>query len=197
MSDEQKKEQDTPSTEEKSVPEVKETKEEVKATPEEKVNSAEKKADESTESKEEAPAEGGEAEAEAPGKPVEDEEKIAEEEEARKKQEEEEKLAAEETKASDLRPGMTIRLHQTINEGEKSRVQVFQGIIIALRGKTPETKTVTLQKKSFGVMVEKIFPLASPLIEKIEVVKIAKVRRSKLYYLRDYGKRLKETLVKK
>ncbi|MFC1597945.1 50S ribosomal protein L19 [Patescibacteria group bacterium] len=103
---------------------------------------------------------------------------------------------AEEIAIPDLRPGMTIRIHQKIKEGDKERVQVFQGIIIAMRGKTPETKTVTVQKNSFGVLVEKIFPLASPLISKIEIVKTAKVRRSKLYFLRDYTKRLKETLAK-
>lgn len=157
------------------------------------------------ESKEEQPAqeeavENAEEKTEEPkedeGTPVEDEEQIAAQEEQAKEQAEEEALEAEEISFPDLRPGMTVRLHQRITEGEKSRVQVFQGIIIALRGKTPETKTVTLQKKSFGVMVEKIFPLASPMIEKIEVVKIAKVRRAKLNYLREYGKRLKETLVK-
>lgn len=133
---------------------------------------------------------------EEPGAPVEDEEMIATQEAQAKEQAEEEAVAATEIAFPDLRPGMTIRLHQKINEGEKSRIQVFQGMVIALRGKTPVTKTVTLQKKSFGVMVEKIFPLASPMIEKIEVVKIAKVRRAKLNYLREYGKRLKETLVK-
>lgn len=97
---------------------------------------------------------------------------------------------------SDLRPGMTVRVHQKIKEGDKERIQIFQGIVIALRGQTPETKTVTLRKKSFGVGVEKIFPLASPLIAKIELVKTAKVRRAKLYFLRDYAKRLKETLAK-
>lgn len=135
-------------------------------------------------------------EEEPAGEPVEDEEKIAEQEELAKKQAEEEALAAEEIALPDLEPGMTIRIHEKIKEGEKERVQVFQGIIIALRGKTPETKTVTVQKNSFGVTVEKIYPLASPIIDKIEVVKKAKVRRSKLYFLRDYNKRLKETLVK-
>lgn len=130
------------------------------------------------------------------GAPVEDPAVIAAQEEAAKQQAKEEALEAEEIGFPDLRSGMTIRLHQKIKEGNKERIQVFQGIVIALRGKTLETKTVTLQKKSFGVMVEKIFPLASPLIEKIEVVKIAKVRRAKLYYLTDYKKRLKETLVK-
>lgn len=109
----------------------------------------------------------------------------------------EETLPAEEVKAQELRPGMTIRVHQKIKEsGDKTRIQVFQGIIIAMRGKTPATRTMTVQKESFGVMVEKIFPIASPLIDKIEVVKQARVRRSKLYFLADYRKRLKETFVK-
>ncbi|MBI2410712.1 MAG: 50S ribosomal protein L19 [Candidatus Kerfeldbacteria bacterium] len=100
------------------------------------------------------------------------------------------------TKYDSLRPGMTIRVHQKIKEGEKERIQVFQGMIIALRGKTHETKTITVQKNSFGVLVDKIFPLASPLIDKIEIVKVARVRRAKLYFLKKYGKRLKETLVR-
>ncbi|HLD21515.1 MAG TPA: 50S ribosomal protein L19 [Patescibacteria group bacterium] len=96
-----------------------------------------------------------------------------------------------------LRTGMTVRVHQKIKEGEKERIQVFQGIITALRGKTANTKTMTVQKNSFGILVERIYPLASPIIAKIEVVKKAKVRRSKLTYLAQYRKRLKETFVKK
>src|SRR3989339_783768 len=134
--------------------------------------------------------------------PVADEEKIKEQEAEAKRQAEEEALAAEEATIQSLRPGMTIRIHQKIKEeakkgdkeGDKERIQIFQGIILALNGKTPVTKTVTVMKKSFGVMVEKIFPLASPMIAKIEVVKIAKVRHAKLYFLREYTKRLKETL---
>lgn len=142
------------------------------------------------------PVEEATVETTEPAEPTEEEKRIAEEQEAARLKAEEEALAAEQVATEELRPGLTIRVHQKIKEGEKERVQVFQGIIIALRGKTPETKTMTVQKQSFGVMVEKIFPLASPLIEKIEVVKKAKVRRSKLYFLRDYSKRLKETLVK-
>ncbi len=174
MSDEEKKKEEQP----KSEPEAAKKQEEKAGAP--------------IEEKEEVKVE----EISADAKEIE-EKKIAEEEAAAKKQAEEAAMEAEKVKVEDLRPGMTIRLHQKIKEGEKERIQVFQGIIIALKGNTPATKTVTLQKTSFGVMVEKIFPLASPLIEKIEVVKIAKVRRSKLYYLRDYTKRLKETLVKK
>jgi large subunit ribosomal protein L19 len=108
----------------------------------------------------------------------------------------EETAPAEDATVQNLRPGMTVRVHQKITEGDKQRVQVFQGIITAMRGKTPETKTMTVQKSSFGVTVEKIFPTGSPLIEKIQVVKQAKVRRSKLYFLKGYSKRLKETFVK-
>jgi large subunit ribosomal protein L19 len=126
-----------------------------------------------------------------------DEDRVAKEAEAAKQQAAEEALAAEEVKdEQELRPGMTVRVHFKIKEGEKERIQVFQGMILALRGKTTPTKTMTVRKVSFGVGVERIFPLASPLIEKIEIVKIAKVRRSKLFFVRDYGKRLKETLVK-
>lgn len=108
----------------------------------------------------------------------------------------EETAPAEDVAAQELRPGMTVRVHQKITEGDKQRVQIFQGIITAMRGKTPETKTITVQKNSFGVKVDKIFPTGSPLIEKIQVVKQAKVRRSKLYFLKGYSKRLKETFVK-
>ncbi len=129
---------------------------------------------------------------------VTDEEREAAEAAAAKQQAEEEALAAEEVKdEQELRPGMTVRVHFKIREGEKERIQVFQGMILALRGKTAPTKTMTVRKVSFGIGVERIFPLASPLIEKIEIVKIAKVRRSKLFFIRDYGKRLKETLVNK
>lgn len=108
----------------------------------------------------------------------------------------EEAAPAEDVTVQELRPGMTVRVHQKITEGDKQRVQIFQGIITAMRGKTPETKTITVQKNSFGVTVEKVFPTGSPLIEKIQVVKQAKVRRSKLYFLKGYTKRLKETFVK-
>ena len=97
----------------------------------------------------------------------------------------------------ELRPGYTVKLYQKVKEGDKERIQFFDGIVIALKGKTPATKTVTLRKVSYGVGVEKIFPLASPTITKIDILKKAKVRRSKLYYLRDYDKRLKEKAVKK
>ncbi len=97
----------------------------------------------------------------------------------------------------DLAPfqvGDTVNVHVRIREGEKERIQVFKGVVIRKRqGKTGATFTV--RKVSYGIGVERIFPTHSPLIEKIEVLSQAKVRRSRLYYLRKrHGKaaRLKE-----
>ena len=93
-----------------------------------------------------------------------------------------------------VRTGDTVRAHIRIVEGEKERVQVFEGVVIRLHGGGAR-KTMTVRKISFGVGVERILPLHSPRLEKVEVVKRAKVRRAKLYYLRELrGKaaRLKE-----
>ena len=93
-----------------------------------------------------------------------------------------------------VRIGDTVRAHIRIVEGEKERIQVFEGVVIRLHGGGAR-KTMTVRKISFGVGVERILPLHSPRLEKVEVVKRAKVRRAKLYYLRDLrGKaaRLKE-----
>lgn len=97
-----------------------------------------------------------------------------------------------------LKTGYTVRVHQKIKEGDKERIQIFEGLIIKMNGGTGVTGTVTVRKISEGIGVEKIFPIHSPNIVKIEVKKIAKVRRSKLYYMRDLsGKsaRLKEKQV--
>ena len=96
--------------------------------------------------------------------------------------------------ASAVRIGDTVRAHIRIVEGEKERVQVFEGVVIRLHGGGAR-ETMTVRKVSFGVGVERILPLHSPRLVKVEVVKRAKVRRAKLYYLRDLrGKaaRLKE-----
>ena len=84
----------------------------------------------------------------------------------------------------DLRSGDSVRVHTLIKEGDKERVQIFEGVVIGQhRGGTRASFTV--RKVSFGQGVERIFPLHSPTIQKVEVVRSAKVRRAKLYYLRD------------
>jgi large subunit ribosomal protein L19 len=94
-----------------------------------------------------------------------------------------------------FRPGDTVRVHVKIKEGDKYRIQVFEGVIIAQKSNRVSS-TFTVRKVSFGYGIERIFPLHSPIIEKLEVVKSGKVRRARLYYLRGRrGKaaRLKET----
>ena len=82
-----------------------------------------------------------------------------------------------------FRPGDTVKVHVKIKEGEKERVQVFEGTVIGLR-RARNHSTFTVRKISFGTGVERIFPLHSPVIDKIEVVRSGRVRRAKLYYLR-------------
>ncbi len=95
---------------------------------------------------------------------------------------------------SEVRIGDTVRVHIPIVQGEKERVQVVEGVVSKMRG-GQNRKTITVRKVSFGVGVERIFPLHSPRVEKVEVTKHARVRRAKLYFLRELrGKaaRLKE-----
>lgn len=80
-------------------------------------------------------------------------------------------------------PGDTVNVHVKIKEGEKERVQVFQGVVISKRKGTTNA-TFTVRKVSYGIGVERIFPLHSPVIDKIEVVTRGRVRRAKIYYLR-------------
>jgi len=80
-------------------------------------------------------------------------------------------------------PGDTIKVHAKIKEGQKERIQVFQGIVIRKR-KGNTGATFTVRKVSYGIGVERIFPLHSPVIDKIEVVSRGRVRRARLYYLR-------------
>jgi large subunit ribosomal protein L19 len=81
-------------------------------------------------------------------------------------------------------PGDTIRVHVRVKEGDKERIQIFQGVVIGRRGGGTR-ETFTVRKISGSVGVERIFPINSPTVDKIEVVRRGKVRRAKLYYLRD------------
>ena len=83
-----------------------------------------------------------------------------------------------------FRPGDTVRVHVKIKEGEKYRIQVFEGVVIAKKS-NGISSTFTVRKVSLGYGVERIFPVHSPIIEKLEVVKSGKVRRARLYYLRE------------
>jgi large subunit ribosomal protein L19 len=82
-----------------------------------------------------------------------------------------------------FRPGDTLRVHVKVIEGEKERIQVFEGFVLR-RGGSANRETFTVRKTSYGVGVERTFPVHSPRIEKIEVVTRGQVRRAKLYYLR-------------
>jgi large subunit ribosomal protein L19 len=82
-----------------------------------------------------------------------------------------------------FQPGDTVRVHVKIKEGDKERIQVFEGTLIAQR-RARNHSTFTVRKISFGHGVERIFPLHSPVIDKVEVVRSGRVRRAKLYYLR-------------
>lgn len=83
-----------------------------------------------------------------------------------------------------FRSGDRVRVHVRVVEGDKSRIQIFEGDILGRRGGTSHNATFTVRKTSGGVGVERIFPLHSPVVERIEVVRLGRVRRAKLYYLR-------------
>lgn len=115
------------------------------------------------------------------------------------------KAAAEATKkASKLRwnvkPGMTVKVHQKIREitpkgEEKERVQIFEGIVLGIRG-AGASKTFTVRKESYGIGVEKIFPMDLPTIVNVEAVRQAKIKRAKIYGYKNYTKKFKEIPVK-
>jgi large subunit ribosomal protein L19 len=84
-----------------------------------------------------------------------------------------------------FRTGYTVKVHQRIKEGSKERVQIFEGLVIARKGGNGVNATFTVRKISNGVGVERIFPLHSPNITKLEVSKALKVRRAKVYYVRE------------
>ncbi|MCX5834754.1 MAG: 50S ribosomal protein L19 [Deltaproteobacteria bacterium] len=93
----------------------------------------------------------------------------------------------------DFKPGDTVKVYVKIVEGQKERIQVFEGVVIR-RKRGNSRSTFTVRKMSYGVGVERTFPLHSPVLDRIDVVTRGKVRRSKLYYLR--GRRGKEAKIK-
>ena len=92
---------------------------------------------------------------------------------------------APESKLKDLQVGWTIKVHQKIKDGEKTRIQAFEGTIISKKHGNEPGGTITVRKVTGGIGVEKIFPMYLPSIEKIQILKKSKVRKAKLYYLRD------------
>jgi large subunit ribosomal protein L19 len=96
-------------------------------------------------------------------------------------------LCEEESRKTNLpsfQAGDTVRVHVRVVEGEKERIQLFEGVVIARKGGSSR-ETFTVRKISYGTGIERIFPLHSPRIDKIDVVRAGRVRRAKLYYLRD------------
>jgi large subunit ribosomal protein L19 len=96
-------------------------------------------------------------------------------------------LCEEESRKANLpsfQAGDTVRVHVRVVEGEKERIQLFEGVVIARKGGSSR-ETFTVRKISYGTGIERIFPLHSPMIDKIDVVRAGRVRRAKLYYLRD------------
>ncbi len=83
-----------------------------------------------------------------------------------------------------MKAGDTVRVHVKVKEGDKERIQVFEGMVIALKHGGPSA-TMTVRKTSFGHGVERIFPLHAPTVEKVEIIRSHHVRRAKLYYLRE------------
>jgi len=109
-----------------------------------------------------------------------------------------EKLPGTEIRISEVKPGMTIRVHERIKDvnakgEERERIQIFQGMVIGIRGANV-SKTMTLRRQHKGYGAEKIYPLDSPVISKVELVKTAKVRRAKLSYLQNLRNRFKRKL---
>ncbi len=88
------------------------------------------------------------------------------------------------TEVPEIEIGSTVKVHVKIREGERERIQIFEGIVIARRG-SGISETFTVRRISYGIGVERVFPVHSPNVAKVEVVRYGKVRRSKLYYIRD------------
>lgn len=99
-------------------------------------------------------------------------------------------------KRPDLKAGDIVKIHRKIKEGEKERIQVFEGIVVGVKGRQSSSPMATVRRVSYGTGVEITIPLLSPAISKIEIVKQAKVRRAKLYYLREKGMRISKLKTK-
>ena len=84
----------------------------------------------------------------------------------------------------EFRPGDTVKVHVKVVEGEKDRVQVYEGVVLKRQG-SGATETFSVRRVAYGVVVERTFPIHSPRIDKIEVIRRGRVRRAKLYYLKD------------
>ncbi|HBK87557.1 MAG: 50S ribosomal protein L19 [Cyclobacteriaceae bacterium] len=109
----------------------------------------------------------------------------------------EQELASKRANHPDFKPGDTINVHVKISEGNKERIQQFQGVVLYRRGSNTNGEMFSVRKVSNGVGVERVFPIVSPSIDKIEFIKAGKVRRAKLYYMKGrQGKsaRIKEKL---
>ncbi len=102
------------------------------------------------------------------------------------------KLSAEQAKElPDVKAGDTVRVHFKIVEGKNERIQIYEGLVIAIKN-AGLSRTFTVRKNSYGVGVERVFPMHSPRIDKLEVLRCGKVRRGKLYYIREkIGKKAK------
>ncbi len=94
-----------------------------------------------------------------------------------------------ENKFKDIKPGWVVRVHQKIKEGNKTRVQTFEGMVMSRKHGNEAGGTITVRKVSDGIGVEKTYPVYLPSIDKVEVVRQTKVRRAKLYYLREKSAR--------
>lgn len=106
------------------------------------------------------------------------------------------------TKLPGLRAGDTVKVYQKIKEGEKERIQPFEGLVIAMKHGHEISATFTVRKVVDGIGVERIFPLHSPLIDKIDILRRSKVRRAKLYYIREKAakevrRKMKPVLIEK
>ncbi len=98
-------------------------------------------------------------------------------------------------KIPEFKAGDSVKVHVKIREGDKERIQIYEGVVIAIHRNGPSS-TFTVRKVSYGVGVERIFPFSSPSVEKIEVSSVGKIRRAKLYYLRELsGKKARITAV--